>query len=136
MALALSAESYDFVDNDSDRGAADQQTGDAFAVRVTDDENDVSPEATLTITVNDEELVDLLQGLADVIEGDRQHLHFQQLGGPQLVIRRSQEDDESFYCRSGSRYQWRYRDCACGVRCSYINLERNLDPYRRSAPKS
>lgn len=47
------------------------------------------PEAT--VTLDDEELVDLLQGLADVIEGDRAHLHFNQLGGPQLVVRRTDE---------------------------------------------
>ncbi len=46
-----------------------------------------------TVTVDDEELVDLLQGLADVIEGDRTHLHFAQPGGPQLVVRRAAEAD-------------------------------------------
>lgn len=47
-----------------------------------------------TVTVDDEELVDLLQGLADVIEGKRPHLHFSQLGGPQLVVRRIAEADD------------------------------------------
>ncbi len=46
-----------------------------------------------TITVGDEEIIDLLQGIADVIEGKREHLHFAQVGGPQLVVRRSHEDD-------------------------------------------
>ncbi len=46
-----------------------------------------------TVTVDDRELVDLLQGLADVIEGQRPHLHFKQLGGPQLVVRRAAEED-------------------------------------------
>lgn len=50
--------------------------------------------AEATVTVDDEELVDLLQGLADVIEGKRPHLHFSQLGGPQLVVRRSSEADD------------------------------------------
>lgn len=50
------------------------------------------PEAT--VTVNDEELIDLLEGLADVVENKREHLHFQQLGGPQLVVRRAHEDDD------------------------------------------
>ncbi len=50
---------------------------------------DVLSEAT--VTLDDEELIDLLQGLADVIEGKRQHLHFNQLGGPQLVVRRTEE---------------------------------------------
>lgn len=50
-------------------------------------------QAEATVTVTDEELIDLLQGLADVIEGDRRHLHFSQLGGPQLVIRRAGEDE-------------------------------------------
>ena len=47
-----------------------------------------------TVTVSDEELVDLLQGLADIIEGERPHLHFSQLGGPQLVVRRAAESDD------------------------------------------
>jgi hypothetical protein len=47
-----------------------------------------------TVTVDDQELMDLLQGLADVVEGSREHLHFNQLGGPQLVVRRAQEDDD------------------------------------------
>ncbi len=47
-----------------------------------------------TVTVDDEELIDLLQGLADVVEGKREHLHFQQTGGPQLVVRRTAEADD------------------------------------------
>jgi hypothetical protein len=47
-----------------------------------------------TVTVDDEEIIDLLQGLADVIEGKREHLHFSQLGGPQLVVRRTAEADD------------------------------------------
>ncbi|MFN2491241.1 MAG: hypothetical protein ABR529_16240 [Actinomycetota bacterium] len=50
--------------------------------------------AEATVTVDDEELVDLLQGLADVIEGERPHLHFSQMGGPQLVVRRASESDD------------------------------------------
>lgn len=50
--------------------------------------------AEATVTVDDQELVDLLQGLADVIEGKRPHLHFSQLGGPQLVVRRNAEADD------------------------------------------
>lgn len=46
-----------------------------------------------TVTVDDAELIDLLQGLADVIEDKRPHLHFAQAGGPQLVVRRSSEGD-------------------------------------------
>lgn len=46
-----------------------------------------------TITVDDQELIDLLQGLADVIEEKRDHLHFAQAGGPQLVVRRAAETD-------------------------------------------
>jgi len=46
-----------------------------------------------TVTVDDEELIDLLQGLADVVEGTREHLHFNQVGGPQLVVRRDAEGD-------------------------------------------
>ncbi|MFN2388837.1 MAG: hypothetical protein ABR575_04440 [Actinomycetota bacterium] len=46
-----------------------------------------------TVTVDDQELIDLLTGLADVVEGTREHLHFNQLGGPQLVVRRTHEAD-------------------------------------------
>jgi hypothetical protein len=49
------------------------------------------PEAT--VSLDDDELIDLLQGLADVVEGKRRHLHFNQPGGPQLVVRRSAEED-------------------------------------------
>ncbi|MDQ3984920.1 MAG: hypothetical protein M3280_00235 [Actinomycetota bacterium] len=58
-------------------------------MKIEDKRGESLPEAT--VTVDDDELIDLLQGLADVIEGDRQHLHFKQLGGPQLVVRRTQE---------------------------------------------
>ena len=47
-----------------------------------------------TVTVDDAELIDLLQGLADVVEGKREHLHFSQLGGPQLVVRRTAEAED------------------------------------------
>ncbi|MCA1709444.1 MAG: hypothetical protein LC808_41650 [Actinobacteria bacterium] len=47
-----------------------------------------------TVTVDDQELMDLLQGLADVVEGTREHLHFNQLGGPQLVVRRALQTDD------------------------------------------
>ena len=40
-----------------------------------------------TLTLDDEEIIDFLQGVADVVEGEREHLHFSQLGGPQLVVR-------------------------------------------------
>ncbi len=46
-----------------------------------------------TVSVDDAELIDLLQGLADVVEGKREHLHFAQPGGPQLVVRRVDEGD-------------------------------------------
>ena len=46
-----------------------------------------------TVSLEEDELVDLLQGLADVVDGKESHLHFSQLGGPQLVLRRVQETD-------------------------------------------
>lgn len=49
--------------------------------------------AEATVTLDDEEMVDLLQGIADVIEGERPHLHLNQVGGPQLVVRRAAEDE-------------------------------------------
>lgn len=58
-------------------------------MKIEDKKGESLPEAT--VTLDDDELVDLLQGLADVIEGDRAHLHFNQLGGPQLVLRRTAE---------------------------------------------
>lgn len=48
----------------------------------------------VTVSVDDAELIDLLQGLADVIEGQRPHLHFKQAGGPQLMVRRAADDDD------------------------------------------
>ncbi|MEA2499218.1 MAG: hypothetical protein QOH26_1623 [Actinomycetota bacterium] len=52
------------------------------------------PLSEATVTVEDDELIDLLQGLADVIEGKREHLHFAQIGGSQLVVRRAHDDDD------------------------------------------
>lgn len=46
-----------------------------------------------TVTVDNDELYDLLEGLADVMEGQKPHLHFSQPGGPQLVVRRVAEGD-------------------------------------------
>ena len=46
-----------------------------------------------TVTLDDEEIIDFLQGIADVIEGKREHLHFSQLGGPQLVVRHVSEGE-------------------------------------------
>lgn len=60
-------------------------------MKIEDRSGKAMPEAT--ITVDDHEIVDLLKGLADVIEGDRPHLHFAQVGGPQLVVRRVEEAD-------------------------------------------
>ena len=51
------------------------------------------PVEETTVTVDDEELIDLLQGLADLVEGKREHLHFAQLGGPELVVKRGDEVD-------------------------------------------
>ena len=60
-------------------------------MRIEDRKGESLTEAT--VTVDDEELIDLLQGLADVVEGTREHLHFSQLGGAQLVVRRASEAD-------------------------------------------
>ena len=49
------------------------------------------PEAT--ISLEEDELVDLLEALADVAEGEREHIHLSQVGGPQLVVRRASESD-------------------------------------------
>ena len=46
-----------------------------------------------TVVVDDAELIDLLQGLADLVEGKREHLHFSQPGGPQLVVRHGDDGD-------------------------------------------
>jgi hypothetical protein len=47
----------------------------------------------VTVSLEEGELIDLLQGIADVVEGKESHLHFAQIGGPQLVVRRVQEGD-------------------------------------------
>lgn len=54
-------------------------------MKIEDREGRSLDEATLTL--DDEEIIDFLQGVADVVEGSREHLHFSQLGGPQLVVR-------------------------------------------------
>jgi hypothetical protein len=46
-----------------------------------------------TVSLDESELVDLLDGLADVVEGTRENLYFNQLGGPQLVVHRVTEAD-------------------------------------------
>ncbi|MEA2459833.1 MAG: hypothetical protein QOH90_10 [Actinomycetota bacterium] len=61
-------------------------------MRIEDRKGEALSEAT--VTVDDRELIDLLQGLADVIEGKREHLHFAQAGGSQLVVRRAYDDDD------------------------------------------
>lgn len=61
-------------------------------MKIEDRRGESLPEAT--ITVDEQELIDLLQGLADVVEGSREHLHFTQLGGPQLVVRRRIEGED------------------------------------------
>jgi hypothetical protein len=60
-------------------------------MRIEDQSGSAVNEAT--ITVDEAELIDLLQGLADVIEDKRPHLHFAQQGGPQLVVRRRSDDE-------------------------------------------
>ena len=60
-------------------------------MRIEDRAGESLPEAT--VSVDDQELLDLLEGIADVVEGTRDHLHFSQLGGPQLVVRRATEGD-------------------------------------------
>lgn len=54
-------------------------------MKIEDQAGDSLTEAT--VTVDAEEIIDLLQGLADVVEGKREHLHFKELGGPELVVR-------------------------------------------------
>jgi hypothetical protein len=51
------------------------------------------PVQETTVTVDDAELMDLLQGLADLVEGKRDHLHLAQAGGPQLVVRKGAGTD-------------------------------------------
>jgi hypothetical protein len=60
-------------------------------MRIEDGNGDSLTEAT--VSVDDDELIDLLQGIADVVEGTRNHLHFAQPGGPQLVVRHATEAD-------------------------------------------
>jgi hypothetical protein len=79
----------------SDEGRVEDESKDdkrsSDEMRIEDRSGESLSEAT--VSVDDEELMDLLQGLADVIEGQREHLHFAQPGGPQLVFRRAAEGD-------------------------------------------
>ncbi|MGH2748675.1 MAG: hypothetical protein ACRDKB_12235 [Actinomycetota bacterium] len=61
------------------------------AMRIEDRRGESLSEAT--VSLDDSELVDLLEGIADVVEGKRDHLHFAQMGGAQLVVRRATSDD-------------------------------------------
>jgi hypothetical protein len=61
-------------------------------MKIEDQRGEALTEAT--VTVDEAELIDLLQGLADVIEDKRPHLHFAQMGGPQLVVRRASDDHD------------------------------------------
>ncbi|MGH2750186.1 MAG: hypothetical protein ACRDK3_04845 [Actinomycetota bacterium] len=47
-----------------------------------------------TLIVDAQELIDLLQGLADVVEGKREHLHFKQAAGSELVVKLGDESDQ------------------------------------------
>ncbi|MGH2786679.1 MAG: hypothetical protein ACRDJV_02060 [Actinomycetota bacterium] len=60
-------------------------------MKIEDRRGESLPEAT--VTVDDGEIISLLEGIADVVEGKREHLHFAQPGGPQLVVRRTSEGD-------------------------------------------
>ena len=61
-------------------------------MKIEDRRGEPIPETT--VTVDDEELIDLLQGLADLVEGKREHLHFQQAGGAEFVVQRAGADDD------------------------------------------
>lgn len=50
------------------------------------------PEAT--VIVDEQEAVSLLEGLSDVVEGRKDHLHFAQIGGPQIVVRVGEPDPD------------------------------------------
>lgn len=53
------------------------------------------PVEEATVTVADDELIDLLQGLADLVEGTREHVHVtdSSVGGAQLVFRRGTDEE-------------------------------------------
>ena len=52
------------------------------------------PLAEATVTVDAHELMDLLQGVADIVEGKREHLHFRQTTGSELVIQLGTESGD------------------------------------------
>jgi hypothetical protein len=60
-------------------------------MRIVDRRGEPVPEATMT--VDDTELIELLHGLADLVEGNREHIHVLQPGGAQLVIERGSVTD-------------------------------------------
>ncbi|HWL64801.1 MAG TPA: hypothetical protein VNP73_02410 [Actinomycetota bacterium] len=55
------------------------------------------PVGEATVTVDDEELIDLLQGLADLVEGKREHVHVTEsvVGGSHIVFRRGGDEEEA-----------------------------------------
>ena len=53
------------------------------------------PVEDATVTVDDAELIDILQGLADLVEGKRDHVHIveSEVGGQQIVFRRGSGEE-------------------------------------------
>ncbi len=51
------------------------------------------PLTETTVTVDDVELIEMLEGLADLAEGKREHVHFQASTDQQLVVRKGSGDD-------------------------------------------
>lgn len=62
-------------------------------MKIEDRRGEPVPEAT--VTVDDTELIELLQALADLVEGKREHAHLSQpsVGGSQLVFRRGNPEE-------------------------------------------
>ena len=53
------------------------------------------PVQEVTVTVDDAELIDMLQGLADLVEGKKElaHITESEIGGPHLVFRRGSGEE-------------------------------------------
>ncbi len=60
-------------------------------MKIKDRNGDSVDEATLTVDA--QEMIDLMQGLADIVEGKREHLHFKQPSGSELVIKLGSESE-------------------------------------------
>ncbi len=51
------------------------------------------PIVETTVTVDDAELIEMLEGLADLVEGKREHVHFDASPDQQLVVKKGSTEE-------------------------------------------